>query len=59
MAAAYALKYLGDDLIIVEQQPKLGGTATQAWVQQWIEGINPPYFATLFKELEAQEGYLG
>lgn len=55
MAAAYALK---DDptiqLTIVEREATLGGTAVNAWVNTWIEGINPPYLQKLFQELKAQ-----
>lgn len=52
MAAAYALRHLGNNLIVVESQDKLGGTATQAWVNTWIEGINLPYFIDIFKTLK-------
>lgn len=52
MAAAYALKERGYSILIVEKQPELGGTATQAWVETWIEGINPPYFVELFNALK-------
>lgn len=52
IAAAYALtKKYGNNkdnkVILVEKQSTLGGTATNAWVQTWIEGINPPYLEDL------------
>ena len=54
MAAAYALRGRGFSVIIVETQPSLGGTATQGWVETWIEGINPPYFIDIFNRLQKE-----
>jgi hypothetical protein len=37
----------------VEKYPVLGGTAVNAWVETWIEGIHPPYFVSLFNRLKS------
>jgi hypothetical protein len=51
MAAAYALKGKGFTVSLVEKQPKLGGTAVNAWVETWIAGINPPYLLPIHQNL--------
>ncbi len=55
MAAAYALKDSEYDVVLVEKQSTLGGTAVNAWVDTWIEGIMPPYLITIFRELGISE----
>ena len=55
MAAAYVLKESGQKVALVEKNSMLGGTATAGWVYTWIEGVNPPYFETLFNTLKAKE----
>lgn len=56
MAAAYALANYrlsnGEkvNVILVEPYATLGGTAVNAWVQTWIEGINPPYLEKILME---------
>lgn len=57
MAAAYALKdcQTADGrkvrIVIIEKEKLLGGTAVNAWVQTWIEGIHPPYLENIFHEV--------
>jgi hypothetical protein len=51
MAAAYALKNSGYTVALVEKNSRLGGTAVNAWVETWIEGLNPPYLVTIFNSL--------
>jgi hypothetical protein len=51
MAAAYALKDKGWKVALVENNYLLGGTAVNAWVETWIEGINPPYLVEIFNVL--------
>jgi flavin-dependent dehydrogenase len=55
MAAAYALKESGYEIALVEKNSRLGGTAVNAWVETWIEGINPPYLVELFCSLKKEE----
>lgn len=56
MAAAYALKETMKcpdnnlELVILDINDRLGGTATCGWVQTWIEGVNPPYLEKIWKE---------
>jgi hypothetical protein len=51
MAAVYALKNRGWKVALVEKNSRLGGTAVNAWVEPWIEGINPPYLVEIFNSL--------
>lgn len=57
IGAAYALANynLSDgekmNVILVEPYPILGGTAVNAWVQTWIEGINPPYLEKILMNM--------
>jgi hypothetical protein len=51
MAAAYALRRTGLRVAVIEKNKDLGGTAVNAWVETWIEGINPPYLVELFNAL--------
>lgn len=53
MGAAYALKDTGKSIAVVEKLPVLGGTATQAGINTWIESVNPPYLKRVFNELKA------
>lgn len=53
MAAAYALKNKDFKVIVVDKQAILGGTAVNAWVETWIEGINPPYLNDIFKQISS------
>lgn len=50
MAAAYALRDCGYNVILVEKQKELGGTATNGWVDSWIEGVTPPYLETILEK---------
>ena len=51
MGAAYALANQENvNVILVEPYLTLGGTAVNAWVQTWAEGINPPYLEKLLME---------
>lgn len=50
MAAAYALKGSGYQVVLIEKQKEFGGTATNAWVDSWIEGITPPYLETILEK---------
>ena len=52
IAAAYALKDTNYRILLVEQQQKLGGTATQANVIDWIEGCRPEYLNDIFELLK-------
>ncbi len=62
MAAAYALRGTtmsnGKQIkvLLVEKRQALGGTASQAWVETWIEGVNPPYLLKLFEQMKIDEG---
>jgi hypothetical protein len=56
MGAGYALRDLKDELVIIEKYDKLGGTAVNAWVETWINGINLPYLLELFEDL-IKQGY--
>lgn len=49
MAAAYALKDYNCKVILIEKQLTLGGTATNAWVETWIEGVVPSYLENILK----------
>jgi hypothetical protein len=55
MAAAYALKNRNLRIAVIEQYSTLGGTAVNAWVETWIEGINLPYFIDVFNSLKDDE----
>lgn len=50
MAAAYALKDTGYQVILVEKLPIPGGTAVNAWVETWIAGVNPPYLKEILRK---------
>jgi hypothetical protein len=53
MAAAYALKKSGYRVVLVEKYSRVGGTAVNAWVEVWIEGINPPYLVEIYNSLQS------
>lgn len=57
MGAAYALRNLGKDLVVVEKFSELGGTVVNAWVETWINGINLPYILEAFNIL-IDKGYI-
>lgn len=57
MGAAYALRGLGKNLVIVEKYTNLGGTAVNAWVETWINGINLPYMLEIF-DILISKGYI-
>lgn len=42
-------------ILLIERQTQIGGTAVNAWVQTWIEGINPPYFKEILGKLNVKE----
>lgn len=50
MAAAYALKDSKYKVALIEKQKMLGGTATNGWVESWIEGITPPYLEKILEK---------
>lgn len=51
MAAAYALKNIDENIqvALVETYEMLGGTAVNAWVQTWSQGITPPYLKDILR----------
>ena len=55
MAAAYALRNVKEQLkvLVVEPYETLGGTAVNAWVQTWSQGITPRYL----KDILIRYGY--
>lgn len=55
VAAAYALKNNGFDVLLIEKQESLGGTAVQGLVLDWIEGCHPNYLDNIFNELKSKE----
>lgn len=51
MGAAYALSNRCYSVAVVEQEPTLGGTACNSWVETWIEGLIPPHIETICREM--------
>lgn len=54
MGAAYALKNYNYSVAVIEQEPRLGGTACNSWVETWVEGVIPPYLEKICKELHIE-----
>src|SRR5574344_2966473 len=42
-------------ILLIERQTQIGGTAVNAWVQTWIEGINPPYLKEILEKFKVSE----
>lgn len=59
MGAAYALKDSGYKVCLVDKLAALGGTATRAGINTWIESANPSFFVDIFETLKSQSKATG